>query len=119
MSTVFTVSCENWSDPLQQIPLTYTVKYRTPNPQPGSLPAEGSLRTITSASTMPRAEFFLPAGVIPVEMWITNAYQATTIWTDKAYVSDSYMEPCEFAKYLVEGYDSQLYAAMRRNISPQ
>jgi hypothetical protein len=45
-------------------------------------------------------------------MWITNAYQATTIWTDKAYVSDSYMEPCEFAKYLVEGYDSQLYAAM-------
>jgi len=106
--TVFTAECEGWQDPQHQR-LTYTIKHLTPGP----VPSKGQLRTLTAASETPTATFTLPAGLIPVEIWITNTLQTAYVWTSmvEVHAIDGF-SPCQYAALLSLGEYSALNATL-------
>jgi hypothetical protein len=84
--TIFTVTCEGWSDPLLQIPLTYTGQVWGCDDSGDNC----SLEETIPASDLPSVDLqSLSAGEDQVRIIITNAYGDTTTWQETAYVTDS------------------------------
>jgi Cadherin-like beta sandwich domain/Protein of unknown function (DUF1573) len=90
VGTVFTVTCENWSDPLQTIPLTYTAKWYwcDTNGENCSLMYSAPPTFVPSVQSSALSDF-RGGGAEQVRMIITNAYGASTTWQGTLYVSDS------------------------------
>src|SRR5262249_42977026 len=84
-STTFSVSCQNWSDPYQQIPLTYSAQLWSGC---GGIPDNCHLEYTTTPTIVPQVTFFIGlGGENPVNGLIFQYDGQCTTWSGIAYVA--------------------------------
>jgi hypothetical protein len=89
-ATIFSVTCENWSDYFQQSPLTYELQIWSCDGQTENC----TLEYTSTPTTVPQVEssvsgFFNPGGsTFLAKVNICQADGACTVWSDVGYLSD-------------------------------